>query len=65
MCVFDNIDAFNWHDAEQQRQLSKCPKCVECGEPIQDEYCYCIDNELLCSDCMDDHYKVSTEDYER
>lgn len=73
MCVFDNIDAFNWHDERQERMLSKRPKCRWCGEHIQDEVCYEYNDELYCPDCMEDNYpeymdiehRESTEDYER
>lgn len=47
----------------QERQLDKLPRCSECDEPIQDEYCYCINDEYICEECMQ-QYKVSTDTIE-
>lgn len=51
----DNYDAFCQHEAEQQAKLDKLPICCECGEPIQTEDCYEVNDELYCPDCMDNH----------
>jgi len=55
-------DYENW-DAEQQRRLDKLPKCSECGEPIQTEECYEINDELICPDCMETNHRKWVEDY--
>ena len=55
-------DFANW-DAEQQRRLDKLPKCSECGEPIQTEECYEINDELICPDCMETNHRKWVEDY--
>ena len=65
MYIPDNYDLFEQHEAEQQDRLDKLPTCICCGEPIQDEYCYEIDDELYCEKCMNDEYRKPTEDYER
>ena len=57
MHIPDNYDAFCLHDAQQQAELDKLPKCCECGEPIQTEFFYEIDGDLYCPECMDDHKK--------
>jgi len=57
--VPDNYDAFVEHDAEQQGWLATLPKCVECGDPIQDEVYYEIDNRCWCPSCMDDHRRMN------
>lgn len=57
--VPDNYDAFVEHDAEQQRWLATLPKCVECGDPIQDEVYYEIGNRCWCPSCMDDHRRMN------
>ena len=49
---------FLHHDAAQQRELERLPVCDECGEPIQDEYCYEVDGRLICDDCMAGHRKA-------
>lgn len=66
--------AFSWTDdpvrdaecyaAEQDRALERCPKCTICGDPIQDEHLYLINDEFVCQACLDRDFKKSTEDYE-
>lgn len=65
MSVPDNYDAFRQHEAEQEEFLDKLPACDYCGNPIQDVFCYQIDNELFCPDCMDKHFKKSTDNFMR
>jgi hypothetical protein len=60
----DNYDAFCQHEAKQERWLAKLPECSECGEPIQTEFCYEIDGDLYCENCMDCH-RICTEKYYR
>ena len=55
-------DFHNW-DAQQQRKLDKLPKCAECDEPIQDDVYFLINDEPICSDCLNDNYKKRVEDY--
>lgn len=57
----DNYDFWRKHDAEQEKRLSKLPKCSECGEPIQEESCYFINGEYICESCMD-NYKVYVDE---
>ena len=59
----DPVADFERHDAEQQKMLKKLPKCVHCGEPIQDEHLYDIDGELFCEECMKEIFRKSTELY--
>ena len=59
----DNYDMWAAHDAEQERELAKLPVCYECGEPIQTEECYEINDELICPQCMEDNHKKWTENY--
>lgn len=61
--MIDNYGLWERHEAEQQRQLEKCPKCDYCGEYIQDEHLYDLDGTLVCEDCMKSNFKKSTEDY--
>ena len=51
--VPDNYDMFERHDRQMEDRLDRCPKCALCGEPIQDEYGYRVedDNDLFCWDC--------------
>ena len=54
-------DYARW-EAEQARELAKLPICADCGEPITSDYCYCINDEYICPDCMDSGYRKWTED---
>lgn len=55
-------DFENW-DWEREEMLEKLPKCTHCGEPIQDEYLYNIDDELFCEECMTALFRKSTDLY--
>lgn len=60
----DPVRDFLAHDARQQRRLNRLPKCVECGEPIQSEHCYEVNDELLCPECLKENHLKKTEDFE-
>lgn len=55
------IADFERFDAEQERLLEKLPRCSECYEPIQDEYCYEINGEHICEECMKDNHRILVE----
>lgn len=55
----DNLDRWERHDAEQERELQKLPKCDKCGAPLQDEYYYEIEGECICEKCLNKHYRKS------
>lgn len=59
----DNYDLWEHHDAEQQRRLEKLPVCSDCGEPIQDEHYFLINDEPICEDCLYNNYRKAIEDY--
>lgn len=59
----DPVSDFLRHDADKQKELEKLPVCCECDEPIQDEYCYEINDELICEKCLKAHYRKHTDDY--
>lgn len=54
---------FDRHDAAQERWLSRLPRCVECGEPIQEEEFFLINDEPVCEECLNRNYRKRTEDY--
>lgn len=64
----DNYDFFREHEAKEAAWLAKRPVCALCGEPIQDEYAWELedDGELYCEECrnqwLDDH-RVDVDDY--
>jgi formylmethanofuran dehydrogenase subunit E len=51
------------HIAEQDAALQKLPRCSECDKRIQDEYCFEINGELICYDCMDNNHRKAVEYY--
>ena len=59
----DPVADFLRRDAEQARKLERLPVCVECDEPIQDDYCFEIDGELICAECLVRNHRKYTEDY--
>ncbi len=62
MYIPDNYDMWASHDAEQEAELQKLPKCNECGEPIQGEYAYGSNGKYICEHCLEAYYRVSVED---
>ena len=62
MSLPDNYDLFVQHDAEQEKRLAELPECCECGERIQDEYCFEINDEYICEECLNDNHRKHTED---
>lgn len=64
MFYSDNPAAdFLSYDAECYAEESKLPKCSCCGEPIQDDYYFEINDEIICESCLIDNHRKRTEDY--
>ena len=63
MTILDNYYAWEIHDAQQERWLQKRPICADCGEHIQDDHYYLIDDKIVCPDCLDSYYRREIEDY--
>lgn len=63
MVIPDNYDFWKAHDREQTRQLERLPVCADCGEHIQDDHYYLINDEAICPDCLESGYRKETEDY--
>lgn len=59
----DPVADFMRYDAEQERALEKLPKCADCGNPIQNDHFYLINDEPICPDCLDSGYRKSTDDF--
>ena len=60
----DPLEDFEKLDREQAKQLDELPKCDICGEPIQDEYYYEIGGDLVCRECLDNHFRKETAPYD-
>lgn len=58
----DPVADFSRHDAEQEAELELLPICSECGERIQDEHCFVINDMPIHESCMKENYRVSVTD---
>lgn len=47
--------------AEQNKQPARLPVCAYCDEPTQDEFCYEINGEYYCEDCLDMHFRKAVD----
>lgn len=53
------------HCERQERRLNRFPICCECGERIQDEEYYELDEgKCVCPACLEENHRHWTEDYE-
>lgn len=55
------ISDFANYDYAKEKALAMRPKCMMCGEHIQDDMAYVINGALICEKCMDD-FKVNVEE---
>lgn len=63
MRIPDYNDLHALHEAEQERQLRRYPKCSHCKEPITDDFLFNINGDLFCEKCAHDNFRKHTEDY--
>lgn len=54
-----------WQSRERRQKawLRKRPVCAYCEEHIQEDYCYEINGECVCSVCLDREFRKATEDF--
>ena len=62
MNIPDNYDYFKKYQSELDDKLDRLPLCDYCEEPIQSDRCYLINNEVLCPECLEEHYGVYVDD---
>lgn len=63
----DPLADFHRHDRAQAQAQARLPKCNRCRERIQSEYCYEVEDEYVCDDCIteedkEDAVRVYTND---
>lgn len=63
--MVDNYELWQRNEQRLEDELAKCPVCAWCGEPIQEEYLYEVNGELLDEICMDKLYRKQTSDFMR
>lgn len=59
----DPVADFVNHDREQAKRLERLPVCEVCGNPIQDEHLYLINDEFVCPACLERDFRKDTDDY--
>lgn len=50
------------YEEEKEEWLYRLPRCCDCGEPIQDEDMYIIENDIYCPRCIE-RMRVSVDSY--
>ena len=61
--MIDNYDIWRAHDDKLEKQLAERPVCADCGNHVQDEHFYLINDEVICPRCLEDGYRRYVEDY--
>ncbi len=56
----DPIADFNRHEEEVEEAMELLPDCSVCGEKIQEDYCYEINDELICESCLNEEFRKPT-----
>lgn len=59
----DPLLDFDRFDREQQKRLDRLPVCADCGEAVQDDHYYLINDAVICPDCMESGYRKEMDDY--
>ena len=59
----DNYDLWEQHEADQQAEFQKLPKCDYCGEPVQSDHFFLINDEVICPECLNYHFRKETTDH--
>lgn len=63
MRVPDHYDFWEEHDREQNRKNAALPVCVECGEAVQDDHYFLINDEVICPNCLESNYRKEVDDF--
>lgn len=59
----DAYSQFKSRERRLEAWLRKRPVCCYCGEHIQDEHFYLINDDAVCEDCLVSEFRKDTEDY--
>ena len=44
-------------DAELARLEKEVPVCVNCDRPVADDFYYEVNDEVICAECMEMHFR--------
>lgn len=59
----DPIRDFNMKCAEEDAWLKQRPVCCYCEEHIQHDHFFLINDEAICPDCLESHFRKEVGDY--
>lgn len=62
MWTGDPLRDFDLWDAQKQKELDRLPKCAYCNQPMTDDYCYEINDEYICEDCLKANHRKCVDD---
>ena len=64
--MYDGIpepyELYDRYCAEQERNRKHLPVCMECDNPIEDDYAWEYNDEMLCYDCLVRNHRKPIED---
>lgn len=63
MNIPDAYDLWEDHEREQEQELERLPFCEICGNPIQDDHLYLINDEFVCPACLERDFRKDVDDY--
>lgn len=63
MAIPDNYSQWERHERKQEKWLAERPVCYYCDNPIQDGHYYDINDEVICPDCMESHFRKEVDDF--
>lgn len=52
------LDDFYAYDDEEEARIAMLPRCGICDEPLIDDYCFEIEGDHVCENCLHKHFKV-------
>lgn len=56
MCYTDDpFDAYADTTEELENAVEVLPLCSDCEKPIEDEFCFVINGEPICEECMEQY----------
>lgn len=56
----DPLADFDRWEEEKEAAIELLPRCDYCNEHIQGDYCFDINGEVICEDCLFRHFRKWT-----
>jgi formylmethanofuran dehydrogenase subunit E len=64
MSIPDNYDQWESHERDQEQWFQNRLVCEDCHKPIQDDFHFEVEGDILCEDCMNHRYRKEDVDYD-